>query len=205
MARYNPFKGRSVQSFLNADVSEFMGWNTRELRQAVRRLADVANKRQALLKKRDLISPATYEAGERKFSTAGKTENQLRAEFLRAKQFLENRTSTVTGAREFHKQAERELNKRRIQFKEAEKGVRKETIRGKTYNDMLRTYLDMRDKDPVIRQRTLKYYLLREAEIETDSEVSVEELAVQLDAEMSALFDVGGSQYGGVAEFFDFD
>lgn len=193
MARYNPFKGRTTQSLLNADVSEFMDWNTRELRQAVRRLADTANKRQKALQTKGIVSPATYEAGNAKFSTAGKSENQLRAEFLRAKQFLESPTSTLTGARAFQREAKKELESRGINLKD------------KSYNDFLTTYLDMRDKDPSIRQRTLKYYLLREAEIETDSQLSIEDLADRLDSEFQSMFEPGGTQYGGVAEFFDFD
>jgi hypothetical protein len=78
-----------------------------ELAKYTRVLADVGNKRLKRLESTgyDEISPAylTVEKGGKrgqgKFSTKGKTRNQLLAEFTRAKGFLNAKTSTVSGSK----------------------------------------------------------------------------------------------------------
>lgn len=189
------FKGKTVQDVLESDLLDFMSWGKPQLREAVSKLASAANKRLKRLQSAGLQSPALYEVAQSggKFSTRNKTEGELRTEFLRAQQFLENPYSTVKEARQVMKETERRLASRNF------------SISQPTYNKLLSGYLDQRSKNPAIAERTLKYMLMRETEIVYPSEWSVERAAQIMSSEFEQQYQPGGSQYGGVAEFFEIE
>ena len=73
--------------------------NRSALAKTVSSLASAANKRLKRMKQSGEVSPA-YRYAERtggKFSVKGKSVNELRAEYVRAKNFLEQRSSTLKG------------------------------------------------------------------------------------------------------------
>lgn len=74
------------------------------LRQQVSRLASMANKRIQRLEQSELTDTPAYksweENGMHKFSVRGKTYQEVQAEYWRVKKFIENKTSTVTGAKQ---------------------------------------------------------------------------------------------------------
>lgn len=99
----NPLKGLSVNDLLSIPYEDVNALSRSELSRVVSRLSAVANKRLKRLegagyrrgeaRGRDVIS------GTRKFKAAGKSMNQLRNEYARVSQFLEGKTSTLTGMR----------------------------------------------------------------------------------------------------------
>ena len=99
MAMKNPFKGKSTETILNTDIDTLNSWDKSTISKAVRRLADTANKRIKGFEKKGIESPAILNVKKSggKFSTRGKTLNQLRTEFIRAKNFLKMKTSTQKG------------------------------------------------------------------------------------------------------------
>lgn len=118
-----------------------------ELRQYVRVLADVANKRIKRLEATNLsdVSPAyiaVRDGGKRgigKFSTAGKDRNKLLAEFVRVRGFLAGETSTVTGTRALRKRTEKRL------------GI--ETLTPDTEKQMWKLYSDLEKANlPLVKQ-----------------------------------------------------
>lgn len=76
----------------------------KELRQQVSRLASMANKRIQRLEQSELTDTPAYksweENGRHRFSVRGKTYQEVQAEYWRVKKFIENKTSTVTGAKQ---------------------------------------------------------------------------------------------------------
>lgn len=74
------------------------------LRQQVSRLASMANKRIQRLEQSELTDTPAYksweENGAHRFSVRGKTYQEVQAEYWRVKKFIENKTSTVTGAKQ---------------------------------------------------------------------------------------------------------
>lgn len=74
------------------------------LRQQVSRLASMANKRIQRLEQSELTDTPAYksweENGSHRFSVRGKTYQEVQAEYWRVKKFIENKTSTVSGAKQ---------------------------------------------------------------------------------------------------------
>lgn len=94
----NIFKGLTANDILNIDPAKFNKLNRSELRQAVERLASVGNKRLKSFENGSASPAVNYiRAHGGKFSTRNKNINELRAEFIRAKGFLEKPTSTKGG------------------------------------------------------------------------------------------------------------
>ena len=77
----------------------------KELRKEVSRMASMANKRIDRLERNNLTMLPAYQAWEQngsiRFSVKGKSYEETQAEYWRLKQFLDDRTSTVTQANDF--------------------------------------------------------------------------------------------------------
>lgn len=73
------------------------------LRAQVSQLASIANKRLDRLEKNELTSSPAYQKweqnGSHRFSVAGKSYPEVQSEYWRVKDFLEMRTSSVTGTK----------------------------------------------------------------------------------------------------------
>ena len=86
----------NIKEILDYDWSDIRKLSRSELAKVTSTLSSAANKRLKRFEQADETSPAYSQAMKTgKFSVAGKNVNQLRAEFNRAKQFLESRTSTI--------------------------------------------------------------------------------------------------------------
>ena len=86
----------NIKDILEYNWDDIRKMKRSELARITSTLSSAANKRIKRFEKADETSPAYAQAMKTgKFSVAGKNVNQLRAEFTRAKQFLESRTSTV--------------------------------------------------------------------------------------------------------------
>lgn len=83
----------------------------RELSQVTSILASAANKRIARIEKAGVTSPAvsSVKSHDGKFSVKGKNTNQLRGEFARARNFMQNTTSTLRGAKASARRIEKNL------------------------------------------------------------------------------------------------
>ena len=99
MAWKDPFKGVSTEAIRETDIETLNTWDRRTIARAVRRLADTANKRIKAFIQKGLETPAflNVQKSGGKFTTRGKDVNQLRSEFIRARDFLKMKTSTIKG------------------------------------------------------------------------------------------------------------
>lgn len=186
----------TVKQALDLDITDFMNLSGRELRAATKALADAANKRLSRLESAGIASPAGYEIRESggKFRIGGKSEGELRTEFLRAKQFMEDPYSKVKAAKEAQEEAGAAL-KQRI-------GI---SLTQDQYNKVLKTYLDERNKNPEIIARTIKYQLKREQELDIPAKADIEGIADRITEELRQTYEPGGTQYEGTAKYFDLE
>lgn len=88
-----------------------------QLRNLVGNAADIANKRIKRLQAnewgRNSIALQKWEAaGAKKFSTKGKNEGQLKAEFKRVKNFLKSQTGSISGQRQERKKIEQMIGRK---------------------------------------------------------------------------------------------
>lgn len=97
--------GLSTQDIVNLDANTINKLSRADLSKLTSRLVSSANKRLRRLEKTGNESLAYQSAMSSGgvFSTKGKNVNELRKEFARASKFIEQKTSTVKGARDYDK------------------------------------------------------------------------------------------------------
>jgi hypothetical protein len=100
-----------VKEILQLSDVQINKMSRRELSQVTSILSSAANKRIARIEKAGVTSPAVanVKRHDGKFSVKGKNTNQLRSEFARARNFMQNATSSVRGAKQSAKQIEKNL------------------------------------------------------------------------------------------------
>lgn len=102
-----------VETILNLTPEALMAMSRRDLAKNVSILASAANKRLKRLDISGVYSPASEYVRTHggNFSVAGKNQNQLLIEFFRVQQFLESKTSSVSGAKRWQKKVQKEVSK----------------------------------------------------------------------------------------------
>lgn len=114
-------KRLTLNEAIEIDIDDFLRLDTKELRQYVRTLSDVANKRVKSFEGLEVKPRVITRAIERgKFSTKGKNLNQLRAEYTSVRSFLLNPSSTKKGFKKVMKDTEERLKSRGMFFDEDE-------------------------------------------------------------------------------------
>ena len=114
-----------VKDILQLSDVQINRMSRRELSQVTSILSSAANKRIARIEKANVTSPAVQNVmrHEGKFSVKGKNTNQLRSEFARARNFMQNTTSTLRGAKASARQIEKNLGLDRKKTKKGGKSV----------------------------------------------------------------------------------
>lgn len=198
MSKRSYFRGRSTSSILNMGIDEFVDLSKSQLREAVSRIADTANKRMKSLQKAGLPSAALREAqtyGGR-FTTRGKGLDELRAEFLRAKDFINAPSSTVKGARSILKQAEK-----------AVKDIYGEDIPNNIdIQRLIDDYNNLQNEDVDYIAQKLRYGHLYDSDpaVMSDNQKSaVVDLSHRIAQLLERRLGPGGMDYDGVSQWFD--
>lgn len=109
-----------VKDILQLSDTAINKMSRKELAQVTSILASAGNKRIARIEKAGVTSPAvqSVKSHEGKFSVKGKNTNQLRSEFARARNFMQNTTSTVKGARASARKMEKTLGLDKVSKKD---------------------------------------------------------------------------------------
>lgn len=143
-------KGKSISDLINMDANDFLSLNRSEASKVVSRLASAANKR--LRRMGNTSSPATRRAAKSggAFSVKGKTLNQIRSEYVRAKQFLQNETSTIKGYNKFVKAGVSQLAKMGVDISE------------QNYKRFTDLFDQLKEIDTSIGNRQLRYKVMPE-------------------------------------------
>lgn len=158
--------------YLNMTASDFSKLSEKELRKVVQNLADTGNKRIKRMQEAGLKSPALnyieHSKGGAKFSTKGKKLNQLRAEYIRAKNFLTAETGNVKGARNFIKNSVKGFYEKT--------GIKMSVV---DFQDIMEIYEDIKRADPSIV--SYKYHFIESITQEYEmGATSVEDIKTRL-------------------------
>lgn len=191
--------GKSVQDILNMDINTFNKLNMSDLRKVVGRLVSAGNKRLRSFERAGESSPATRHIAKSggAFSTKGKDLNALRAEYSRAKNFLQSKTGTRKGWKQMKKETIQGLKKRGVEVTESQ------------FNDFWKAYEDLKEMSPEVANRGLKYSVLKDvADMVTDTDKSADEIATALHENLSQIYEEqAGLNNGvdGVSGFFEIE
>lgn len=191
--------GMTVQDILNMDNKTFNSLNTSDMRKVVGRLVSAGNKRLRSFERAGESSPATRHVAKSggAFSTKGKDLNALRAEYTRAKNFLQAKTGTRKGWKQVKKETIAGLKKQGVEMNEQQ------------FNDVWKAYEDLKELSPEVANRGLKYSVLKDvADMVTDTNKSADEIATALHENLSSIYEEqAGLEHGvdGVSGFFEIE
>lgn len=187
-------KKMSLDALTNLSERDLSSLSHTDLRQVVSRLSQVGNKRISRLSKSDIFSSA-YEGfrrrGEGKFTTKGKSDFELKKEFLRVKNFLGMETSTVHGAQAVRREV--------IQKLKSEHNIK---ISNKQYNDFFKVYERLKEVDSTISNKLMKYNVFEEISNVLDNG-NIDEAVEDMRSRLSEIYreSVGDTERD-ISEFF---
>lgn len=189
-------KQLKTADILNISAVDFSKLTKPQLRSAVQTLSATANKRLKALAQKGMTTPSAQQAekGGGKFSTRGKNLNQLRSEFFRAKNFLESKTSTLRGYKNFVKENIEKLK---------EKGV---NVTPEQFNKFWQTYNRLKEVNPYIEQASFKYHILQKISDEMiDEDIDIDKIIADMSKEIDMLYEeqeLMDYENRGVSDFF---
>lgn len=191
--------GMSVQDILNMDIETFNKLNKTDLQKVVGRLVSAGNKRLRSFERAGESSPATQHVQKSggKFSTKGKDLNALRAEYTRAKNFMQSKTGTRKGWKQVKKETIQGLKKQGVNMTESQ------------FDDVWKAYEELKELSPEVANRGMKYAVLKDvADMVTDTDKSADEIAVAMHDNLSHIYEEqAGLSNGidGVSGFFEIE
>lgn len=191
--------GMTIQDILNMDNATFNKLSTSDMRKVVGRLVSAGNKRLRSFERAGESSPATrhVEKSGGVFSTRGKDLNALRAEYTRAKNFLQAKTGTRKGWKQVKNEIIAGLKKHGVKMTEQQ------------FNDVWKAYEELKELSPEVANRGLKYGVLKDvADMVTDTNKSADEIATDLNKDLSRIYEQqAGLENGvdGVSGFFEIE
>lgn len=195
--------GLKIQDILDMDVQTFNKLNLKELRAITGRLVSAGNKRISSFEKAGERSPAVGRLTDKEgtvvpFSTKGKNLNQLRAEFSRAKSFLQDKTSTIRGWKKVKSATIAKL---------AAGGI---NITSGTFDKFWKAYEKLKSLNPSVEWRKLKYSTLKDINdyMMENEEADPEEIAAQVEDRIASIYEKieeEETKDNGVSDFFDIE
>lgn len=195
MSKYNRFSGKSISDIMNMGIDEFLSLSEKELRQATQRLASAANKRVKRLESSKVVSPALIEVNDSggKFSTKNKDELSLQVEFRRITNFLQSKSSTVTGSKLLEKEARNTLQNAY--------GI---NININDFRELINNYKKMMEESPDYQSRRLRYKILKEFTVDlANNQMTTKEISDSVVSVLTRYYQPGGAQYDGFSEYFE--
>lgn len=196
--------GMSVQDVLNIDNKLFNSLTESDLRKVVGRLVSAGNKRLRTFERNDTKSPAVVQVMRSggAFSTKGKDLAALRAEYSRAKSFLQAKTGTVKQWNTVKQDTIDSMKKRGVELSKNQ------------FDTIFKIYDRLSEVDPSIEDKRYKYKIIDEISNELADTLEDEEDADQdslINDVVSGMMDRITEIYeeeqededGGVSEFFD--
>lgn len=144
--------GMSVNDILNMSEKRFNKLSEKELKLVVGRLVSAVNKRVRRFEKAGISTPATrsLEKSGGKLSVKGKSLNELRSEYARARNFMNMETSTRKGYEKVQKKISETLRERGYDITPNE------------LDDMFEVYNSLLESDPSISLSKDKYQLMQD-------------------------------------------
>lgn len=144
--------GMSVNDILNMSEKKFNSLKEKKLKLVVGRLVSAVNKRVRRFEKAGISTPATrsLEKSGGKLSVKGKSLNELRSEYARARNFMNMETSTRKGYEKVQKKISETLRERGYDITPNE------------LDDMFEVFNSLLESDPSISLSKDKYQLMQD-------------------------------------------
>lgn len=171
--------GLTISDVINMDSDVFNKLSEKNLRKVTGRLVSAANKRLRSFEIAGERSPATrqVEKSGGKFSTRGKNLNELRAEFVRAKGFLEARTSTRKGWNAVKRETMKALKGHGVD------------VNSNQFDSMWESYEKLKELSPEVQNKNLKYKVLYDiTNMMNDKDASPEDIAFELESKLDDIY-----------------
>ena len=169
-----------TEQLLNMSSQEFSHMTKAELQRAVRTLARTANKNLKGLNEAEISTPASryMENSGGRITSSGKTLNQLRAEFVRARDFIESKTGSVETWEKVKRKTIRKLKKKDI-----------DTTSG-TFDKMWKAYEKLKETNPEVANANMKYLVLGDiASMARDRHTTAEDIAIDMEARVKQIYE----------------
>lgn len=182
--------GATIEDVLNISLNKFNKLTKKELQKILGRLVSASNKRLRTFEKHKRESPAYKFAMDSggKFSTKGKSIDELRKEFMRAKGFLESKTGSYKRFLEVQNKVINQLQ---------EKGINMDKNK---YDKFWRAYEEAKKIDPSITERKLKYMVLEELADIVDLNKDVGDIAQELTKRIKDIYEQTQGDVDGLGE-----
>ena len=224
--------GLSIENILSMDIKEFNKVSEPDLKKLVGRLVSAGNKRIRRMEEAGMESPALKRVKKSGgvISVKGKTTDELKTEFLRAKEFLTSKTSTIKGYKDVIKTTLNEMKKQGIDFRKSALDEIKARHFGEDWKEVVKSfggkkkldeYIDrlaqekmeklfsayekLKQLNPSVSQRQLKYAVMREIEESmTDTSKTPEDIALELEKRVNEIYEEESEydSFTGVSGFF---
>ena len=169
-----------TQELLNMDMDTFNRMGKDELKKAVSILAREGNKRVKEFERSGEESPATryIEQSGGKFTASGKDLNQLRAEFMREKDFIESKSGSVSKWRDVKERTMESLSDEGVEISENE------------FDTMWKAYERLKESNPEVANKEMKYLVLQEiANMATDRRRTPASIARSMGQKLSEIYE----------------
>ena len=186
--------GMSIDDIMNMDIQTFNKLNKSDLRKVVGRLVSAGNKRLRAFERAGESSPSTrhIERSGGAFSTKGKNINELRAEYTRAKTFLQSKTSTRRGWKQVKKETADSLKKKGVT------GLTPDKL-----DDVLKIYERLKEVDPSVATKNMKYRVMSDIAEMTDGK-NLDDVTDEMLNRINEIYEEQqGDNNGGVSGFFE--
>lgn len=175
----------TVKELLKLTAKEVQEMTPSQMRKAIKALGGAVRKRAQRLRKKDYYTPAMRRLQESggPISSQGLANDELLGEFMRAKSYLNEQTSSITGYENVLKQTQKEF---------AEKGVE---ISIEQVKELSSLYEELKDSSKEIAEKGFRYWARGAfADVITDKK-SIEEAILEMQEMLEG-------DYDGVSEFF---
>lgn len=161
----------TVEKIKNLEYDDILKLNEKELRKALNTAVSAANKRIKRLEESGVSSGALENLKSNRtqqyFSSKDKDYKQLRAELMRARNFLRAKSSTLRGA----KKIEKEIGKR-INFDYSSMNKKQKNTFWESYNEIKKMYPNLAYQDSEKLQREVVKMYRKNTNIKTDDLIS---------------------------------
>lgn len=185
----------TTNALLNITGKAFEALSGRNLRKAVSSLRSTARKRAARLDAGGYGTPALTKLNKEGGlpTVKGMTESELRSEFQKYRNFLNDKTSTVSGFKSFRSDVIEGLRNRGVD------------ISPDNFQEFFEAYEELKDLDPSVENRRLKYRTMRElADTLQEGPPDFEDLILKMQEAIQDIYEEEEGAYydEGVSSFF---
>lgn len=174
------------QDLVDITPEQFMQMGKQELKEATQILASAGNKRLKRAQEKGFTSPSIETVLTKgKFSTKDKSFNELRNEFVRARNFLESKTGTLSEYNKFKRDTIKSLHEK--------SGIE---ISQSQFDNFWRAYEELKKNNPAIANKGLKYAVLEEInKLQKDNEeLDVDTIVFALQGEVDRIYQESQEQ-----------